>query len=291
MIQKQIKLNVSALNCFNESISIIHLLFCNLTNLLIKEPIILSEYIKNDWFRIILLASIKYTSPSYKSNIRRFLQIKKLDDQILKFIKENKSISSKIYNYKLNLIFYYVQTNLDVCSKFLIFELLNLSTHEYMRCKLFVDCLILGNNKINSSFINLFINNILKSNKEPRALIKLIPGLIETNKIVSINYQNKSELFIEKSFESLMFYAKYTKNINLFKEMLIEKELKIKFKEFIKNNWNLEKYNENIDYKLVNNLVNENNNIDILLREEYELSKDKIDFINRLEIFLNELKQ
>ncbi|KAF7703817.1 hypothetical protein CDIK_0153 [Cucumispora dikerogammari] len=291
MIRKQIQTTISALKCYTESLTVTHLLFCNLSSLLTKEPTFTAIETNDDWKRLILLCALNYTSPSYKSTLRRYLQHKKLDTQLLKYLKENKSSSSKLHKYKLTIIFYYIQANLDVCSKFLIFEMLNYPSNEYMKCKIFVDCLLIGGDRFNIGFADLFIKNMMENCENQRVLIKLIPGLLESN-IFSINYAGESEVFICKYLESLVYYAKYTKNIHLFKRVMVEKDIRTKFKEFVECEWGFDDLCLDLDYAAVKKLTegSHRGNIERILREEYELAVNKKAFITQLETFINEIK-
>lgn len=284
MIYKKIEETVDRLKTYTNSLAITHLLLCNLSNLLLKEPILSIKYSKDNWFRILILTCLSQTSESYKSTIRKQLQYKQLENQLLKFIKENRNASSKIFTYKLKFIFYYIKYNLKDCNKFLVFEALNLKKFDFFRCSIFIEAIKIPN-KLNEQFVSISLKDFLESENQS-VLVKLIPSLIETDKIVEINYAHKSEFFIEKAMESLMIYAKYTKNISLFKKML-DKENKKRFKDFVTNGYNLCNISEYLNYAKINELENK---IDFtnILREEFEICKDKKQFLQEIKNFLNE---
>ncbi|KCZ79268.1 hypothetical protein H312_03348 [Anncaliia algerae PRA339] len=257
---------------------IFHLLYSNLCNLKKTERTFIQN--TNNLFTNILYASTDDPRTTNQS----------LENKILTYLKESRNNYNIL---KLRIILYYLDGRLlSKLNTFILFEIMN----HHFGMNYYNDALI---EQILSKHItsNLFgIKNVKKIHNEAIEIflqsqklfsLRRLPMYITSNMlppVVHYDNQKNSEYLNLKVAESLSFYAKYTKNIEYFKQIVPQTDdFLVMFKSFISNTFNTVEDRKSFSISnLVSDMNEEMNSLFYRIKNAIDKVKDKQKIKNEL---------
>lgn len=265
-----------------------HLLHCNLSNILLTT--VPSYEITDDWSKLLIYSAHPNKMPNQSLEIKIQSLIKRLRPP---FDNEKKL--------KLMIVCYYFLNRVVAqANHIVLFELVSnfLGENEY------IDSLII---KLLSNVITAKIFNIEQNRKFTNTIVQRMVELLKEKNLSVVNKLRSIVCFIQedikpfqldfieisadykgyKTLELLCLYAKYTGNVSFIKEVLPSN---ISFVEglnaFMSGTFSFscsEKYE-------LNKCIVKNNELLIKIKEAYENSDDKKNFVSNLLEFVSNLK-